>query len=278
MAHLSVTRTGWENEHLATFLLSRIAFVAHPVTVADDIGSDFFCTIFEPIDREGGAQLFPLSSFAIQVKSNRNRVPATNKIDYLISLELPFFLGVVDRAGSRLAVYSGEQLPIMFAHLGRPSKLLLCPVDQAPDPPYTVASTSDCTLRMPLVVELSTADNQESLLSKGKVLAELCSRMHANLSAFTSKEYIFRTNRAGDAKILAGPGSAQTFRHNFYLRLAEVFYNLQWLFEHKPEQFSRAEFDVYERLYKDLVKNGSDVGIVSNFYERLKKCLSAKSA
>src|SRR3989442_8991321 len=79
MPHLAVPRKGWENEHLATFLLSQIAFVAHPLTVADDVGSDFFCTLFEPTAQDGTQMLFPLNSFAIQVKSNRDNVNATNK-------------------------------------------------------------------------------------------------------------------------------------------------------------------------------------------------------
>ena len=43
----AVPHKGWENEHLATFLLSRIAFVASPVKVGDDVGTDVFCTLFE---------------------------------------------------------------------------------------------------------------------------------------------------------------------------------------------------------------------------------------
>jgi hypothetical protein len=44
---LAIPHNGWDNEHLATFLLSRIAFVATPVKVGDDIGIDVFCTVFE---------------------------------------------------------------------------------------------------------------------------------------------------------------------------------------------------------------------------------------
>jgi len=129
MSHLAVPRTGWENEHLATYLLSQIAFVANLITVADDIGSDFLCTLFEPRDRDGTKLLFPLKAFAIQVKSNSANVPATNKIEYLQTLELPFFLGVVDRSDLSLSIYSGEHLPIMLTHLGLPKQLTLCPVE-----------------------------------------------------------------------------------------------------------------------------------------------------
>lgn len=280
MAHLAVPRRGWENEHLATFLLSRIAFVAHPFTVADDIGSDFFCTLFESRDRGGTELLFPLNSFAIQVKSNRDKVPATNKIEYLLGLELPFLLGVVDRPGLRLAVYSGEHLPVMFSDLGRPTRLTLCPVDQA-DPSglyYKGKSGGPCSLRLPLVLELSAADDGPTLQHKRQLLAELCSRVHSNISARTSNEYIFRLNPTGEVVILAGPSSAQTFRGNFFLRLAEVFYNLEWLLLNQPTEFSRAEFELYERLYMDLL-NHADVipDLLRGGYERLRKRLSQRT-
>src|SRR6266851_1938733 len=96
--HLLAPRKGWENERLASYLLSRFSFVAQPSTIADDLGSDFFCTIFEIVTGTSGRDsLRPLSSFAIQVKSSVEPVPMDNKIDYLQRLELPFFLGVVSQ-------------------------------------------------------------------------------------------------------------------------------------------------------------------------------------
>ncbi len=47
MALLYKFRKGWENENLAKFILSKFCFVAQPSTVSDDVGVDFFCTIFE---------------------------------------------------------------------------------------------------------------------------------------------------------------------------------------------------------------------------------------
>jgi hypothetical protein len=56
---LGFPHKGWENEHLATFLLSRIAFVATPITVGDDIGTDIFCTLFETGKHKGQPVLLP---------------------------------------------------------------------------------------------------------------------------------------------------------------------------------------------------------------------------
>jgi hypothetical protein len=83
MPQAAVFRKGWENEHLATFLLSRISFVSQPITVGDDVGSDFFCTLFEARQSDSVEMLFLRNSFAIQVKSSKADVVATNKIEYL---------------------------------------------------------------------------------------------------------------------------------------------------------------------------------------------------
>jgi hypothetical protein len=273
---LAVPRRGWENEHLATFLLTQISFVAHPITVADDIGSDFFCTLFETKEQNGIDLLFPLNSLAIQIKSNRDKVPATNKIDYLSGLEIPFFLGVIDRSGQRLAFYSGEQLPILFSHLGRPSELTLVPVDSSGVPQsaqlyYDGTPGGPCSLRLPFVVELAADDERKDLEEKGRTLVRLCTRIHSNISARANREYIFRLDSSGQARILAGPGSAQTFRANFQLRLAEAFYNLEWLLQNRPAEFSTLEFDMYERVYEDIRRQGLGFAIdLPTIYERVK--------
>jgi hypothetical protein len=254
VAHLAIPRRGWENEHFATFLLSRISFVAHPITVADDIGSDFFCTLFEPRVEEGIERLFPRNSFAVQVKSNSEKISATNKIEYLFSLELPFFVGVVDRSGLKLSMFSGEYLPVMFSLYGRPQGLTLAPVSAlAPFSYCDRSADGHCTLRLPLVCEISADEAPEALRDKALLLSQLCSLVHSNISARASREYIFQLDRDGtQSVILAGPDSATTFRHNFCLRLAEVFYNLEWILNAQPDRFNRREWEIYETLYKQL--------------------------
>src|SRR6266481_7893720 len=101
-------RKGWENERLASYLLSRFSFVAQPTSSADDLGSDFFCTIFEIHEVSGNDALMPRISFAIQVKSSVEDVSADNKIEYLMGLELPFFIGVVGQSPPQMRIYSAE--------------------------------------------------------------------------------------------------------------------------------------------------------------------------
>jgi hypothetical protein len=264
VAHLAVPRKGWENEHLATYLLSQIAFVAHPMTVADDVGSDFFCTLFEPRERGRKEELFPLNSFAIQVKSSRRKVNATNKIEYLHGLEIPFFLGVVDRSALRLTVYSGEYVPFMFAHLGRPGQLTLHLVEgevTASDA-YDGIGDGPCNLRLPMVLRLAENDDRETLSANRGKFSKLCSRMHHNISSWKLDEYIFTCAPASSVSIFAGCGSVQRFRNNFYLRLAEAFFNMKWLYENQRNDFSAAEFEIYNRVYWDLLNNGKEIPLV----------------
>jgi hypothetical protein len=106
---------GWENEQLAHYLLSRFSFVAHPATIGDDIGSDFYCTIFDIVDMQPPT-IEPRIAFAIQVKSSADPLDVSNKIAYLGQLEVPFFVGVVEQATNSLKIYSAECLPMMFAY------------------------------------------------------------------------------------------------------------------------------------------------------------------
>lgn len=275
MPHLAVPRKGWENERLAAFLLSQIAFVAHPMSVADDVGSDFFCTIFEPTEQNGTQLLFPLNSFAVQINSSRKDMDVTNKINYLRRLELPFFLGVIHRSDLSLCLYSGEYLPMMFSKCGRPHRLKLSPTNDvrlAHRKPFACSDGSRCTLNLPLVGKIVVGDTGDTLSRNRSGLRRLCSRMHSNISTWKLDEYVFRLSSHRAVQIMAGSRSAKTFRHNFYLRLAEVFYNLEWLLRNQSSDFNPDEFKMYERMYKDMIKSRSDLpNVVSKMYEHLKE-------
>jgi len=252
-----------ENEHLAAVILSRVSFIAHPLTIGDDIGSDFFCTLFEVSRRGTNEMLFPRNSFAIQVKSRkRGSFPFTNKIEYLAKLELPFFLGIVDRNRMKLSIYSGEFLPFLFSEHDLPSALQLSPAackrlgkadyfEKRPGKRFT--------LRLPFVFHLDLRDDHKTAALKGQLLRELCSRVYENISARTSREYIFKLPQSPKVVIMAGPGSAKTFRYNFCLRLAEAFYNLLWIRQSRPRQFRLQEFLVYERCYKGLIEQRVEI-------------------
>ena len=42
-----------------------------------------------------------------------SEVPVDNKIDYLLRLELPFFIGVVRQSPPAMSIYSAELLPVI---------------------------------------------------------------------------------------------------------------------------------------------------------------------
>lgn len=259
MAHLASFRRGWENEHLATYLLSRIAFLANPITIGDDIGADTICTLFEPKRVKDRAQLFPLHSFALQVKSNRRSIGASGKIGFLNTLQLPFFLGVVSRRDSSIAIYSGEFLPIMFTWFGIPTKLTLIPSeveDMAVGEGITANGTAR-RMKLPFLVRLSVSDSVSECNDKRRQIDRRCERMHKNIASRTCEQYIYRLDDAGGIQMQAGSGSAKTFRGNFYLKLAEVFHNLNWLIDARPEHFRLAEFDIYKDLYLRLIEDGA---------------------
>jgi hypothetical protein len=286
MAQLAATRIGWENEHLATFLLSRISFVANPITVSDDVGTDVFCTLFESQIENNAEQLFPRNSFAIQIKSKEETILATNKIEYLRKLELPFFVGVIDRENLQLNIYSGEYVPLLFTKHGIPkNELKLSPVrDVVGIEDYCRTTANEnlqvltAFLRMPFVMEISARDKHDSILTKARRLSDLCSRMHQNISARVNQEYIFRLSEPGSASIMAGSGSAETFRRNFYLRLAEAFYNLEWIMKSPQHSLNMEEFRVYEKCYLGLIAAKIEIpDILREIYNQLKDQLADKS-
>jgi len=102
--------------------------------------------------------------------------------------------------------------------------------------------------------------------------------MHDNISAKANKEYIFKLGQAGSAMILAGPGSAQTFRYNFCLRLAEAFYNLEWIMKSPQHNLSMDEFEAYERCYLGLIKAKLEIpDMLREVYTRLKSQVSGRN-
>jgi len=280
--HLLTPRKGWENERLAAYLLSRFSFVAQPSSIADDLGSDFFCTVFKIIEVSGRNALIPRSSFAIQVKSSAAEVSADNKIDYLMGLELPFFIGVVRQSPPEMNIYSAELLPLLFSERGKPDRLWLTPVagaDFDPDSYFEDVGHQEFRLRCPMVVTLSVDDDQSTLAPKVDALLGICSRARSNIATRVSEEHIYDVDGKGRYRIMAGSGSVHFFQSNFVKRLGEYFYNLLWILNAQPDTFSIKEFQLFESFYRDL-KNLHGFPLpeyVSTPYDALKAKLSDRS-
>lgn len=287
--HLKSTRKGWENERLSSFLLSRIAFISHPSSIADDIGSDFLCTLFEVRLVEGeqrdSEQLFPLSSFAIQIKTGEPcQVDVTKHMTYLRSLELPFYLGFVDTSQKELSIYSGHHLSAFFSGVGDlPSKLEIQPVDVVDQ--NTIYSelrasaqnpSTDQVLKFPLVTKLHIDDSAERNNESRQKLLDSCRLSQLDIGSKSNNEHFYHLTRE-ISYVVAGSGSMQTYRHNLCKRLAEAFQNLCWQRNHGTVISTAAntavplqdEFFAYEALYQRLIDLGfREPHLADNFYHQ----------
>jgi len=127
---LARTHKGWENEHLATFLLSRIAFVASPVTVADDVGTDLFCTLFERLDRGGTPRLLPRSSGRNPSEELDRASGRRAKARLPVTPRSPYYLGVADQTALTLTLYSARFLPCLLSFVAAISVSTFVPVEE----------------------------------------------------------------------------------------------------------------------------------------------------
>jgi hypothetical protein len=256
MPHLAVMRRGWQNEHLAAFILSRMAFVAHPAKIGDDVGTDFFCTFFEVLTQEGTDYLVPRTSFAIQIKSSGTTIDVTKQIEYLIRLELPFFVGIIDQEHSTLTIYSAEYLPVFFSHLGIPNRLTfdLCPNHNfRPESYFEDMGDKSYKLKCPMISTLSVSMSPQALAEESQRLRKIATRIHENIAARTSCEYVFNVGYDGQSPaIVAGSGSIKVFRANFKKRLAEAFSNLSWIADNQPLDLDIDECQFYLQIYDNM--------------------------
>jgi hypothetical protein len=269
MAPLYRPHLGWENEQLAHYLLSRFSFVAHPATIGDDIGSDFYCTMFEILDSEP-PKIKPRISFAIQVKSNAERIDVGNKIAYLEQLEVPFFVGAVDQVTSSLKIYSAECLPMMFANYGgEPENLSLRLVDkphqyQSPDayvdaqgasPRVAYWDTEPAGRKLVLncfhVCTFNTSESRETIRPSAEKVLEVCRRAALNIGSRRVEEHLYEWPNEG-ITVYGGPGSAKHFRDNTLKRVAEAFVNFAWILDNDPSKFNLDEFRAYEKFFVAL--------------------------
>ncbi len=241
--HLAHPHKGWENEHLATFLLSRVAFVSSPITVGDDIGTDLLCTLFEAATHNQKPVLLPRSSFAVQVKSNRNPVSISPQLDYLDRLEVPYYLGVVDQNALTLELFSARFLPVVLSLKGPSSRVRLKPTDEFIRDYRPSDDKGVITLLCHKVATLDAHDEAEATSKSAEAIRNDAAAALQAIASRLNKEYLFEIT-ATEMEVIAGPGSAKTFRHSFFKRLAEAYYNFSILVD-SGEPVSNAEIDAF---------------------------------
>ena len=222
---LANTHVGWQNEHLARFLLSNLAFVASPTMPGDDVGVDLFCTLYEVTESKKGATvLAPRNAIAVQIKSSVDTWDVTKQVSYLQELETPYFIAVVNQGELRLDLYSGRYLPHMFSFRGQLKKLELEPVKKLVGHHQEGSDKEGYRVKCPLLVSLNTEDTTEAILKKRKVIQEEAKKILTSISSRNNCEYIFEVPNGFE--IYTGQGSASRFENNYLLRLAEALHNI----------------------------------------------------
>ena len=270
MAHLSKIRRGWENENLARFILSKFSFISQPVTIGDDLGVDFFCTFFERVEemhqkkgRKPRKEVFilPTHSFAIQIKSNRKRFRLTDKLIYLDRLAIPYFIGVVNQNKLSVAIYSGDEIPELFSHIGLPPRDVNAKIsvdavffeereDHVQKPRQT-----HYFIPFYYIGEIQAIDSFTDMKPFLSKFSNICINYHNNIITKMKQEFLFHGAEDSRLNIIAGSGSFQVFRNNFLDRLAEVFCNLAWFAPQVPNNQRDAfirECNFYTDLYKHI--------------------------
>jgi hypothetical protein len=255
MGHLIKFRKGWQCEHLAKFIISKFAFIAEPSNISDDLGSDFYCTIF---DIQKG-QLMPQSSFSIQIKSNFKDIEVTNKLTYLQNLEMPFFIGVVNRNSGKITIYSGESIPHFFSLYGNPSTLPIktqTSIKLTETRNHEVLISRDNNtyqLEFPKVLTIDSTFDYEKNKNTIAPFLNIISTIQKNISSRKAQEYVFDLIGYDNVIIYSGSGSALTYKDNFYKRLAEAFLSLRWLALSSKKDIRIAEFRIFESTFHNLL-------------------------
>jgi hypothetical protein len=281
MGHLIKIRPGWQNEYLAEYLLSKFSFVAKPTTIGEDVGIDFFCVLYNLVDNK---YLQPKFSFSIQIKSNQNRIDISKNADYYANLETPFFVGIIKQKTNSLDIYSGEGIQHFFTLIGNPrhennkkwynpsNKICFEYANESIDR-TELFTTSDnlFIIKLPLVCSINSVSSQSEIDEIVKKITKVSSMIQKNICGFKSGSYVY-DYFTGNKAIYAGPTSVKTYKENFILRLAELFYNLNWQFTNNNDIIR--EFKFHEKMFleiKKLYPNEKSINLTENIYKELKK-------
>jgi hypothetical protein len=282
MAHLIKIRKGWQNEYLAEFILSKFCFVAKPLSVGEDIGTDLFCNIYQVVN---DIYLQPRSSFCIQIKSNDRKFDISKNADYYLNLEIPFFVGLVSQKHKSIEIYSGEIVQLFFTYYGNPmdinnkewynsnNKIKIELVGEGINPKELYSKiNNEFIIKFPRLTTISVDYEGEDLKQKVDQVLDVCSLIQKNISSFKSKSYIYDFYKTDQKVIIAGDSSELTFRDNLIYRLAESFTNLGWILN-KGNNI-QDEFDILEDFYLKLDKKHKQLKsmqVATFAYNELKK-------
>lgn len=248
--HLASFRKGWQSENLARYILSNFAFISQPSTIADDLGSDFFCTIFDTIPNGKNNSLVPKESFAIQIKSNRKPFYITGKTEYLKSLGIPFFVGVCNRKNQEIDFYSGEYLIPFF--IDEPTaekiKIELCEPVDCKENRYVKGVDNEFTLKFPKLSTIGSNHDSPKFKEAIKNLSKICHALSRNITRRNNKEYIFFESFSNNFMLVS---NKQDIKESIDTRLSIIFRELAYILENN---YIETDLDKYNKIMDSMSK------------------------
>ena len=247
--HLAKFREGWQSENLARYILSNFAFISQPSTIADDLGSDFFCTIFDTLSNGNNNFLVPKESFAIQIKSNRRPFYLTGKTEYLKILGIPFFGAVCNKKNQELIFYSGEYLIPFF--VDNPSaekiKIKLCETLDCKENRY-VEKDNEFTLKFPKLFTICSNHDSPEFKEAIKNLSKACRTISRNITRRNNKEYIFFESFSNNFILVS---NNKLIKDSIDTRLINIFIELAYVLENN---YIDTDLDKYNKIKDSLSK------------------------
>ena len=242
-------RIGWENEHLAAAILSKFCFISAPVKIGDDIGTDFFCTLFE----QQGEDLIPKNSFMIQIKtSKRNLGKNIEKTWELISnTQIPYVLGFINRQDKSLIIYSGESL-CHLAALSPADKKRRIILREDEFKSHLKETKKTVGANFHKVLEIKIDQDYKNIVGLDE-FKKILERDQKNISRIRNSSTIFELPN-GKEVIYFGPESAKHHLANFIEAAKETLVNLEKIPIDK-RSISEQEYTKLEELKEYLKKN-----------------------
>ena len=252
--HLASFRKGWQSENLARYILSNFAFISQPSTIADDLGSDFFCTIFEAVPNKKNNALVPKESFAIQIKSNRKPFCITGKTEYLKNLGIPFFVGVCNKKKQNLEFYSGEYLIPFF--IDEPAaekiKIKLSETDDCKENRYS-EKDGEYTIKFPKLFNIGSNHDSPEFKEAIKNLSKACRTISRNITRRNNKEYIFFESFSNNFILVS---NKKTIKESMDTRLNKIFFELAYILDKRYIETDLKKYNKIKEALRKVLESG----------------------
>ena len=255
MAQLKSYRDGWRHQLIAATILYKFAFVSQPIYSADDVGVDFYCTLFRPEKKGKNSELIPLNSIVIQIKSDnkKRQLDLTKQIAYLEQLESPYFLGLFCEKDQKLSLYTGEFLIYLFAFKGTPKKLIINLCDELPND-YgnwcNEIADSSYEIPFPKLCDLSVSMSDDEFNIQVEKLRQHSWIYQENIVAYRENTFVFIEPIFERVLLFMRTGLEYKTFDNWCKQLISQFFYIQIMRENGQEMVDL--FNTFEATFKQM--------------------------